>query len=101
LSERLLREIRKLEVRLEDYLKEEESFVKELRNLLNRFRELNDKIVDKEVKEAINLRLEVIKVFSETLRKESEAEHEKSHLLESYGSLLLALEEEFKGLLRS
>jgi len=29
---------------------------------------------------------------SETLKKESKAEHEKSHLLESYGALFLALE---------
>lgn len=96
MPERLLREIRKLEVRLEDYLKEEESFVEELRILLNRFKELNEKIESKEVNEAANLRLEAIKALSETLKKEGEAEHEKSHLMESYGNLLLTLEEEFK-----
>jgi len=57
MSKELSREIRKLKVRLEDYLKEEEEFV-----------------------------------------KQSMAEHEKSHLLESYGALILSLEEEFREL---
>jgi hypothetical protein len=43
----------------------------------------------------MKLKLEAIKAYSEVLKKESKAEHEGSHLLESYGALILALEEEF------
>lgn len=103
MPEELSREIRKMEIRLEGYLKEEEGFVKELMKCLGKFKELNKsleglktKVGPKEVKELIGLRMDAIKALSGALRKGSEAEHEKSHLLESYGTLLLALEGEFK-----
>ena len=41
MPEELSREIRKLEMRLEGYFREEEGFVKELRKCLGRFTELN------------------------------------------------------------
>jgi hypothetical protein len=99
-SEEFSREIRKLEARLENFLKEEEAFVKELRSCIAKLKEL-DSATEKlglrpdpeEGEELIKLRSEVTKAFSETLKKESKAEHEKSHLLESYGALILALEE--------
>ena len=101
----LSREIRKLEVRLEGFLREEEEFVKELRKCLDKFTELNKSLEElkkeagsKEVEELVNLRLEAIKALSEALKKGSEAEHEKSHLLESYGALVLAMEGEFRDL---
>jgi len=106
MPEELSREIRKLEIRLEDSLKHGEDFVKVLRSCLKKFKELNNIIESletrpdsKRVRELTGLRLEVVKAFSEALKKGSEAEHEKSHLLESYGALVLALEEEFKDLL--
>ncbi len=105
MPEKLLREIRKLEVRLEGFLKREEVFVKGLKKCLDKFRELNDLERLKtgtdleEIEELMNLRLEAVKALSEALKKASQAEHEKSHLLESYGALILALEEEFKDLL--
>lgn len=101
IPEKLSREIRKFEIRLEDYLKEEEVFVKELRKCLAKFKELNKsleglktKSSTMKVKEWKDQRMETIKTLSEALKKESVAEHERSHLLESYGTLLLALEEE-------
>ncbi|MCW3987577.1 MAG: hypothetical protein NWE87_04610 [Candidatus Bathyarchaeota archaeon] len=105
MPEKLLREIRKLEVRLEGFLKREEVFVKGLKKCLDKFRELNDLerlktgTDPEEIEELMNLRLEAVKALSEALKKASQAEHEKSHLLESYGDLVLALEEEFKDLL--
>ena len=106
MPEELFREIRKLEVRLGDFLKENREFVDELRVCINKFKELNKSLerVNKEadpkkVEELMNLRLEAIRALSETLKKGSEAEHEKSHLMESYGALVLALEEEFRELL--
>ena len=105
MPEKLLREIRKLEVRLEGFLKREEVFVKGLKKCLDKFRELNNLETLKtgtdpeEIEELMNLRLEAVKALSEALKKASQAEHEKSHLLESYGALVLALEEEFKDFL--
>lgn len=105
MHDELPREIRKLEVRMEGYLKEEDAFVKRLRECIHKFRELNKNLESlkkdvglKEVEELMSHRFEAIKAYSEMMKKASEAEHEKSHLLESYGSLLLALEEEFKEL---
>jgi len=101
----LLREIRKLEVRLEDFLKENEKFVKELKICLEKFKELNENLEKLEasssperIKVLTKLRLEAAKAFNEALKQESVAEHEKSHLLESYGALVLTLEEEFQNL---
>jgi len=105
MSEELLREIRKLEARLEYFLKDEEGFVKELRSCLEKLKELHStigeletKLDSKKIEEIMKLRLEVTKTLSETLKKESKAEHEKSHLLESYGTLVLPLEEAFQKL---
>lgn len=102
----LLREIRKLEVRLDNLLREEEVFIKELKGWIEKFKELNRNLEELEkgaghgnVEKLMNLRLEVIKIFSEVMKKGSESEHERSHLLESYGSLLLVMEEKFKELL--
>lgn len=101
----LLREIRKLEARLEDFLKENEEFVKELGIWLEKFKELNENLEKLEaisspekIRMLTKLRLEAAKAFNEALKRESIAEHEKSRLLESYGALVLTLEEEFQNI---
>ena len=96
----LSREIRKLKVRLEDYLKEEEEFVKQLRKCLSNFTELNNtlessKMSNEDKGKLTRLRMEAVKALSEALKREGVAVHERSHLLESYGALILSLEEEF------
>lgn len=100
MSEGLSREIRKLEVRLEDYLKEEKEFARELKKCLRKFAELSSNLEKSKmsVEEFRKLRLEATRALSEALKRESVAEHEKSHLLESYGALILSLEEEFRKL---
>jgi hypothetical protein len=50
----------------------------------------------KRIEELINQRLRAIEALSKTLKKESDAKHEQSHLLQSYGALILALEKAFK-----
>ena len=97
--EELARELRKLEVRLKRFVMDEDRFVKELQNCLDRFRALNQRLEQvktesdpKIVKELSTLRLKAIEALSEALKKGSDTEHEKSHLLESYGALILALE---------
>ncbi len=104
MSEELLREIRKLEVRLGDFMKEEDEFVRKLGGCIEKFKELKkslEKLKAKpspigspKVKELMKLQMETIRAFSEILRREGRVEHERSHLLESYGALLLILEEE-------
>ena len=103
--EELSRKIRKLEVRLERFVTEEEGFVKELQNCLVKFRALNQNLErvktepdPKMVEELSTLQLGAIEALSEALKKGSDTEHEKSHLLESYGTLILALERAFKDL---
>ena len=100
--EELSREIRKLEVRLERFVTKEDGFVKELQNCLIKFRALNQNLErvktepdPKLVEGLIILRFGAIEALSEALKKGSDTEHEKSHLLESYGALILALERAF------
>ncbi len=100
--EKLSREIRKLEARLERFVTEEDGFVKELQHCIDKFRALNQHLEKvktdphpKMVEELSALRLGAIEALTEALKKSSDTEHEKSHLLESYGALILALEEEF------
>ncbi|MGB9741440.1 MAG: hypothetical protein ACPLW5_06755 [Candidatus Bathyarchaeales archaeon] len=99
-SEELLREIRKLEIRLDDFLKEEEAFVKELRELIKKLKDVSNRIEKLKGKpdELSMLRVEVAQAFNEALKSESKAQHEKSHLLESYGAIIIALEKEFQNI---
>ena len=70
-----------------------------LRGCLEKFKEFTVKMAEirsdpRKIGESMKLRLEAIKALSEALKKESKAEHERSHLLESYGALIQALEEQ-------
>lgn len=105
MAENLSRETRKLEVRLEEFVKEEEEFIQELNRCLRKFRKMNTLFErvktlteQKEVEDLMTLRLETIKALCDVLIKRSIVEHEQSHLLESYGILILALEETFQNL---
>lgn len=100
ISQELLREIRKLEIRLDDFLKDEEAFAGELRKYIKKLKDVNNRIEKLKGKpnELVMLRLEVAQAFNEALKSESKAQHEKSHLLESYGAIILALEEKFQKL---
>ena len=98
-SEQFYREVRKLEVRLNDYLKEEEAFVTEIRNCITQFKslysltsKLNEKNKQKETADALALKTKSEETFSKAIIQQGEAGHERSHLLESYGALILALQ---------
>ena len=98
MSEELLNEIRKLEVRLQEFAEAERKAIESLRRWINTLRELHDfmsKIEEKPelTKKMLEIRLKSIKAFHEALKEISKAEHEKSHLLESYGAILFLLEE--------
>jgi hypothetical protein len=103
LPEELSLEIRKFEVRLQEYIKAEEKAVESLTILLEKLKQLNNFIEDLPAKEdseklggIMELRLQAIKAFKEALSYIGKAEHEKSHLLESYGSIISVLEEQIR-----
>jgi hypothetical protein len=98
-SEEFYREVRKLEVRLDDYLKDEETFVKALRNCIGQFKSIHTSIEElttnpstQKISEILQLKVASEEAFSETVINQGKAEHERSHLLESYGALFLALQ---------
>jgi hypothetical protein len=97
-SEELLREVKKLEIRLDEYLEDEEAFVQHLRNCISQLKllcaslEKTGTTSNAEKIEALQLKTRAITTLSEALQKGGRAEHERSHLLESYGALILALQ---------
>jgi hypothetical protein len=93
------RETRKLEIRLNEYLKEEDVFVNKLRDSIGQLKALNTAIEQlhapisgEKAEEILKLKAEAITALSEALKIQGKAEHEKSHLLESYGALLVELQ---------
>jgi hypothetical protein len=99
MSEELSREIQKLEVRLERFIMKEDDFVKALRQSITQFRVLHQQLEHICKKPSVdiskglsNSRITAIETLSDALAKASDADHEKSHLLESYGALILAIE---------
>jgi len=105
MAEDLSRETRKLEVRFKDFVKEEEGFIKELKKCLDKFRQVDTQLErmkmnadPNEVEDLVTLRLEATKTLCDVLIKRSKVEHEQSHLLESYGTLILALEKAFQNI---
>ena len=103
MSEELSREIQKLDVRLKRFITKEDDFVKALRQSISKFRVLHQQLEhaytkpDVDMSEELNnSRIVAIETLSDALAKASDADHEKSHLLESYGALILAIEKAFE-----
>ncbi len=90
-------ETRKLEARFERFLNEEGDLVRAMREFIHELKQVYEEL--KEMKAAgyeelpgSELRSRVLKAFNDVLLKKAEMEHEGSHLLESFGSVLLALD---------
>jgi type VI protein secretion system component VasF len=105
LPEGLSLEIRKFEVRLREYVEAEEKAAESLKTLIEKLKQLNsfmETLPTEKNSEMLDrimeLRLQAIKAFREALSSISKAEHEKSHLSESYGSIISALEEQIQKL---
>jgi hypothetical protein len=91
-SQEYFREVRKLEVRLEDYLKEEENFKQKINNCIAQLKALHAAAEKGENKERIvQLKNEALAALSEAMKFQGEAEHEKAHLMESYGAIIVEL----------
>ncbi|MGB9853646.1 MAG: hypothetical protein ACPLRY_02415 [Candidatus Bathyarchaeales archaeon] len=95
-SGEFLREIRKFEARMNDFIKEEKALTENLKKFMEKLRDAGDKIgkLKNNPEELEALRLEIAQALNDVLKSEGEAQHERSHLLESYGALILALEKE-------
>jgi adenylosuccinate synthase len=96
-------EIRKMEVRIADFLEHEDAFIAELQNFMSALKDLQEAMshteesLDAEAATQLKqLKLKVAEEFNHALKACSKAEHEKSHLLESYGATILSLEHEFQ-----
>lgn len=107
MAEKIEREAKKLEIRLSKFLEQEKDGIEALEECIKKFLKLSkaiekmeSKLTSKEFEEFLKLRLEAIQSFSNALEKMSKAEHEKSHLLESYGALISTLEEHFQQYLK-
>jgi len=103
MSSEFSREIRKLDVRLEDYMKAEQEFVEHVKECIRILWQLMENLEKKgktssceEIEKLSMLKKEAVKSLSQVLKSESNIEHEKSHLLESYGALILCLDEEIE-----
>lgn len=94
MPEEFSREVKKFRARLDDYLKGEENFKEKLMNFVKKLEAkcgTIEDMLDKPEKLAA-FRREIVADISEILKSEGEIMHERSHLLESYGAVILALE---------
>ena len=105
MSSEFSRETRKLEVRFEDYMKAEQEFVKNVKECIRILKELMENLEKRgktskleEIEKLSTLKMDAIKSLNQLLMSESNIEHEKSHLFESYGAVILCLEETFEKL---
>ena len=98
-EETLMREAKKLRIRVRDYLEEERSFMKSLNLFLDKIEELDNKVhkadVIPEREEMYKLHIGVYEALSDVLNKLSKVDHERSHMPESLGTLLTSMEKEF------
>ncbi|MGC8999245.1 MAG: hypothetical protein ACP5JW_07680 [Candidatus Bathyarchaeia archaeon] len=92
-------EIRKFEVRLQEFIKAEDEAIKSLKAFIEKVKELNslleaqpEKRKPETLEKIIKLRLETIKALQNALNCTAKAEHEKSHIPQSYGTILLTIE---------
>jgi hypothetical protein len=95
------RELLKLEVRFGEYMKAEQEFVEHVKECIQVFKELIENLEKRdktssceEIKKLSKLRREAIKSLGKVLKSESDIKHEKSHIFESYGALILCLDKE-------
>ncbi len=98
MSEDFESEIKKFEARIERLLDKENEFSQALRRFADELKAVGAELSKMKARgiwderKAAELRFRIIRAFNDAFSKQSELEHEKSHLIESYGRLLLALE---------
>jgi len=97
--EESLKEVAKLRVRVGNLAKAEEAMIAKLEACLTKWETLCLKL-DGQAKaqreEVLWLRSEAYEALREALESQSKVEHERSHIPESLGSLLLDVEKDFQ-----
>jgi chromosome segregation ATPase len=100
MADELSREIQKLEIRLKDVMDEGKLYLKAVENCVAKFKSIKEfiKTHREDVEALTKLRLEACEALTEVMKAQSKVEHEKSHLLESYGALVFTMERELTNL---
>ena len=96
MSSEIQKKIRKLEVRLEDYIEADQEFVDHVKKGIKALQDLNENWEKGETSRIEDLRRKAIQALGNILQQEGHIQHEKSHLWESYGDLIRSVEEEIQ-----
>ena len=95
-----LRDIAKLQVRVQDLAKAEEIMMTKLEACLVKWEklclELGKSASNAKREDVFRLRAEAYEALKDALESQSKVEHERSHIPESLGSLLLDVEDDFQ-----
>lgn len=94
LPDKLLREIRKLEVRIEDYMEKNDDLSKVLSINLKHLKTLNESI-ERVSGTLMKDKFDALQSLNNVFIRISSLEHAKSHLIESLGEIILSIEEEY------
>lgn len=99
----LSRELQKLQVRVKDVMEEEELYLKAIEKCISKFRDIKESVETRrdEFEALAKLRMNAYEALKEALIAQSKVEHEKSHLLESYGALIISVEQKLAELHRN
>lgn len=99
MSQDFTREIKKLKVRLSEVAEKTSAFLESVKKCVSIFEELNDYLKrapkKRDLTQMINLHRSACEAYQEALENHSNLDHEKSHLLDSYGALIATLERAF------
>ena len=91
-----------MEVRFSDFIISEAEFAKKLRVFIESLKRVNDYLEEsvlsgEEIRgELLHYRMEIVQKLNDVLKFEGKFEHEKSHIWESIGELILVLEKDFQ-----
>lgn len=103
MSEEAFREIEKLRIRLSGLKRVEDEAWVSLGVCLDKWQKLVERLSRDDTpsqEDVLRLRLEAYEALEEALEKESKLEHERSHVAESLGLLLLYVERTFQDYLQ-
>ncbi|MFW6110849.1 MAG: hypothetical protein ACOC6H_02305 [Thermoproteota archaeon] len=96
MSSEIHKKIRKLEVRLEDYIEADQKFVDRIKKGIKALQDLNENLETGETSRIEDLRRKAVQALGDILQKEGHIQHEKSHLWESYGDLIQSIEQKIQ-----
>ncbi|MFP4171072.1 MAG: hypothetical protein ACLFUV_08665 [Methanomassiliicoccales archaeon] len=102
MSEEFTKEVKKLDVRVEEFCRREKEFVHQLHEYVRSLKEFDEAIDgqggygDMSIDRIMELKSKTYHSFQRLMRSWSECDHERSHLLESFGGVLTSMEESLR-----